>query len=217
MGCMTKLVSLSILATLILAGCAPSVPSTENASATTSTKEQPTEAVTEMPAAPTPVELASMVGQQMPDFELSLVDGKSVSKADLSGKVVLLDYWASWCSTCKAASPTVNQWQKDLGEKGFQAFGVNALEGHVLEGEPSEPELIDLSKRKTVAYQKEHGYEYQFALYGDKSLSLYGFKGVPAFVLIDRDGTVVQVLNSGRKEDLEKMGEKIAELVEKPS
>lgn len=214
---MSKLVSLLALSSVILAGCASSSPTADAEPAAGETKTQPTEAVTEMPAAPAPVELASMVGQPMPEFELNLVNGTSVSNSDLKGKVVLLDYWASWCSTCKAASPIVDKWQKELGSKGFQAYGVNALEGHVLDGEPSEPELVDLSKRKTLAYQKEHGYSYDFALYGDKSLSLYGFRGVPAFILIDRDGNVAEVLNSGRKDELEKMGAKIAELVEKTS
>lgn len=211
MGCMVRIVPSSLLLAVALIGCSPSAPTAEKA------PEAPKEtANTEMPPAPTPVNLAEMVGQPMPKFELQMLDGKPLNNETIVGKLTLLDFWASWCTVCKAASPTVDKWQKAYGDKGFVAVAVNSLESYTMEGEPSEPERIANSKTKATEYTKDHDYTFGHAVYGDSVLSLWGFKGVPVFVLIDRDGTVAEVLTSGKPEDLEKLGTRIKDLVETP-
>lgn len=67
------------------------------------------------------------IGQQMPEIEMVLTDRKKVKTSDLKGKVVMLQFTASWCSVCRKEMPHIESeiWQKHKNNKNFALFGVD--------------------------------------------------------------------------------------------
>jgi len=67
------------------------------------------------------------IGQQMPEMEFALTDGTTVKISDLNGKVVMLQFTASWCSVCRKEMPHIEKeiWQKHKNNKDFALFGVD--------------------------------------------------------------------------------------------
>jgi peroxiredoxin len=66
----------------------------------------------------------SMVGKKAPDFSLKGLDGKTVKLSSLKGKVVILDFWATWCPPCRAEIPDFIELQKQYGKKGLVIIGI---------------------------------------------------------------------------------------------
>lgn len=64
-------------------------------------------------------------GQRAPGFNLNALDGSKVSLASLSGKVVVLDFWAQWCEPCRHELPELDKLQKEFGGKGVAIVTVN--------------------------------------------------------------------------------------------
>lgn len=110
-----------------------------------------------------------------PAFTLTDLSGKSVSLADFRGKVVVLDFWATWCPPCKMEIPDFIGLQKQYGSHGVQIVGV-ALD---------EPE-------KVAAFAKEHGMNYPVLLGTDAITARYGgIEGIPTTFIIDKSGKIV--------------------------
>ena len=66
-----------------------------------------------------------MIGKPAPEIEGKDIDGKAVRLADLKGKVVLVDFWATWCPPCVASFPTFRQLSREYKDRGFVILGVN--------------------------------------------------------------------------------------------
>jgi cytochrome c biogenesis protein CcmG/thiol:disulfide interchange protein DsbE len=64
------------------------------------------------------------VGQVAPDFKLKLIDGSTVTSADLRGKVVVLNFWATWCGPCKAELPMLDSFYAMEKKNGLRVFAV---------------------------------------------------------------------------------------------
>jgi thiol-disulfide isomerase/thioredoxin len=112
-----------------------------------------------------------VVGDPVPEWRLSGVEGATWSSDDLSGKVVVLEFWATWCPRCRANMPEVARLTRDYADRPVQVIAVNILE----DGDP-------------VAYMKEKGSEIAFALNGDEVAKRLGVAGTPTVVVIDTDG-----------------------------
>lgn len=76
------------------------------------------------PMQPGPVSNDRLVGNMRPDFELANHHGELVSSDDFSGKAVLLNFWATWCSPCREEMPMLMDLQRDNASKGFQVVGI---------------------------------------------------------------------------------------------
>ena len=128
---------------------------------------------------PTP-EQATIVNDGMvaPDFELTMFDGSVVKYADLKGKVVLLNFWATWCPPCRAELARV---EKDIIEK-FK--GEDFVFLPVSRGE----------KKETVAaFREKMGYTFPMGLDTDSSIyKKYAETYIPRNFLIGKDGKVVK-------------------------
>ena len=128
---------------------------------------------------PTP-EQATIVkdGMVAPDFELTMFDGSVVKYADLKGKVVLLNFWATWCPPCRAELARV---EKDIIEK-FK--GEDFVFLPVSRGE----------KKETVAaFREKMGYTFPMGLDTDSSIyKKYAETYIPRNFLIGKDGKVVK-------------------------
>jgi peroxiredoxin/outer membrane lipoprotein-sorting protein len=121
------------------------------------------------------------IGVKAPAFSLKTFEGHLVSLASLRNKVVLLDYWATWCPACKLVSPFLDHLQNTLGPKGFQVLGITTmspaadLESYLQSHKPSMMILHDpADEEETVGYAK------------------YKISGLPSFVLVDSNGRVKQ-------------------------
>ena len=117
-------------------------------------------------------------GDAAPDFKLTGLDGKEVSLASLKGKVVLLDFWATWCGPCKAAMPTIQKLHDEYASKGAVILGVNTWE-----------QKADAAKD----YMASKKFTYGCLLKGDDLAAAYGIKGIPTLVVIGKDGKVVEI------------------------
>ncbi len=119
----------------------------------------------------------SVQGQPAPEFELDSIDGKKFRLADLKGKAVLLNFWATWCAPCKIEMPWFVELQKQYGPQGLQVVGV-AMDA-------DSPDEV----KKFVA---ELGVNYPILLGNDKVGDLYGgIQGLPTTFYIGRDGKLV--------------------------
>jgi len=121
-------------------------------------------------------ELSVKVGDPAPDFALTSIDGKEVTLASLKGKVILLDFWATWCGPCKASMPLIQKIHDDYKDKGVAVFGVNTFEKKEGAGKK---------------YMEEKKYTYGCLLRGDDLARAYGVSGIPALVVIGKDGKIV--------------------------
>lgn len=132
-------------------------------------------------------------GTAAPAWTLKTPDDKSVSLSDLKGKVVVMDFWATWCGPCKKAMPGVQKLSEKFKDKGVQIFGVNTWENK--DGDPSK-------------FMKDNGYTYNLLLAGDDVAKAYKVTGIPTFYVIAGDGTIVYSGSgfdpSKGEEDLEK-------------
>ena len=123
-------------------------------------------------------ELTVKVGDAAPDFTLTDLGGKEVTLTSLKGKVVLLDFWATWCGPCKAAMPTMQKLHDDYKDKGVVILGVNTWE-----------QEADAAK----AYMTKKKFTYGCLLKGDELAAAYGVRGIPTLVVIGKDGKVAEV------------------------
>jgi thiol-disulfide isomerase/thioredoxin len=121
-------------------------------------------------------ELAVKVGDAAPDFTLKDLAGTEVSLASLKGKVIVLDFWATWCGPCKAAMPVIQKLHDDYAAKGVAVLGVNTWEQN---------------QKAVKNYIESKKYTYPCLLDGDKLAEAYGVPGIPTLVVIGKDGKVV--------------------------
>ena len=114
-----------------------------------------------------------------PDFTLKDADGKTVHLTDYRGKVVLLDFWATWCGPCKIEIPWFMEMQRKNKDKGFEVLGV-AMDD---EGwEVVKPFVADLNVN------------YRIVIGNDTTAELYGgVDALPTTFLIDREGKIAAV------------------------
>ena len=129
--------------------------------------------------APPEPELKVKAGDAAPAFTLKDLDGKDVSLASLAGKVVLLDFWATWCNPCKAAMPFIQKIHDEYKGKGVMVYGVNT--GDTKDGAAKK-------------YMAEKGYTYPCLLAGDDLANKsYGTSAIPTLVVIGKDGKIAMV------------------------
>ncbi len=113
------------------------------------------------------------------DFELKDLDGGQVRLSDFRGKqAVLLYFWASWCPGCIAIKPSVAEMRSNISRDRLAILGINVGTGDPLE--------------RLMQYQKGHPVPYP-VLYDDggKVSRAYQVQGIPLFILIDKEGSVI--------------------------
>lgn len=134
-------------------------------------------------SAPTQMKAASLKPtaerHQAPEFTLKDADGKTVHISDYKGKVVVLDFWATWCGPCKIEIPWFMEMERKHKDKGFEVVGVSMDD----EGwEVVKPFLHDV------------GVNYRVLIGNDATAQLYGgIDSLPTTFLIDREGKIAAV------------------------
>jgi thiol-disulfide isomerase/thioredoxin len=120
----------------------------------------------------------------------------ALTRDDLRGKVVLLDFFAVWCGPCIATFPHLREWQQEFGERGFQVVGITKYYQYDWNDETSraarsaglEPAAEHAALEKFAAH---HELTHPIAMIPDNSFSAhYAVSGIPHAVIIDRQGNV---------------------------
>src|SRR5881296_4427575 len=116
-----------------------------------------------------------VVGSPAPEIALKDLRGQEVRLSDLHGKIVLLNFWATWCKPCKEEMPAMQASYDKLRDKGFVVLAVNELE----------------DAEKVAEHIKTHGHTFLVVMDHDNRVAnRYGVVGLPASFLIDRQGIV---------------------------
>lgn len=136
------------------------------------------------------------VGQPAIDFTMNDSTGKPVSLSSFKGKILLVDFWASWCSPCRAENPNVVKAFNEFNKKGFDILGVS----------------FDTDKVKWMKATRDDKLLWNHVSdlqgWGNAAGKLYGIMSIPANVLLDKDGKIIA--KNLRGEDLHA---KLAELL----
>ena len=142
--------------------------------------------------------LATLVNQPIELLGLTL-DGKPVSLADFKGKVVLIDFWATWCGPCRAEIPNIAANYQKYHSAGFDVIAVSvdkdldALKEFVVKENPPWTVLADYHPQNQTPMARK-----------------FGISGIPAFVLVGTDGKVVDVNCRG-----DELGQQLEKLFKK--
>ena len=122
------------------------------------------------------LEVDDFTGREAADFSLSDLEGRSHRLSDERGKVVMLDFWATWCGPCRLQMPAVDKLYQEFKARGLVVFAVN-------QGESAD---------RARAYLQKHSYSTTTSLdsQGDVGRQ-YGVRGIPTLVIVGRDGTIV--------------------------
>ena len=129
---------------------------------------------------------AMEVGETAPDFALQDLQGNKVSLSDFKGKVVILDFFASWCPPCKEEIPDFIALQNSYGKEGFSMMGVS---------------LTDLNDTKNFAVKM--GVNYPLLIDDGKASVAYGpIRSIPTTFVIGKDSKVAKVYIGYRPKDV---------------
>jgi len=116
-----------------------------------------------------------LVGSPAPEIALKDLQGQEVKLSDLHGKIVLLNFWATWCKPCKEEMPAMQASYDKLRDQGFVVLAVNELE----------------DTDKVIEHIRTHGHTFLVVMDHDNRVAnRYGVVGLPASFLIDRQGIV---------------------------
>jgi cytochrome c biogenesis protein CcmG/thiol:disulfide interchange protein DsbE len=113
-----------------------------------------------------------------PDFTLKDLDGKTFRFADTKGKVVILDFWATWCPPCRMEIPHFEALYRQYGAKGLVIVGVALDQGGTRDVKP---------------FIEENGVTYPVVIGDQRTAGAYGgIRGIPTTFIIDRKGRIVE-------------------------
>ncbi|PIP12132.1 MAG: redoxin [bacterium (Candidatus Stahlbacteria) CG08_land_8_20_14_0_20_40_26] len=132
---------------------------------------------------------------EVADFTLSTLDGDTMALSDFKGKVIILDFWATWCAPCRVEIPGFVELQREYGEMDLQILGVS-LDGGRKEG------IVEFCERYYV--------NYPILMDNGEVARKFGVTAIPTTYIIDRDGNFVKKYVGARgkevfKSDIEEL------------
>jgi peroxiredoxin len=160
--------SAALACALLWTGCSDFGASKSKSAAKVEEKGKPAEFI-----------LKDAVGQPTPEFRLKDANGQTVHPLDYKGKVVLLDFWATWCGPCKIEIPWFEDFERQFKDQGFAVVGVS----------------MDEDGWKAIKpYVQDMKMNYRVLLGNDEVSTAYGgLDSLPTTLLIDRQGKIASV------------------------
>jgi len=129
------------------------------------------------PYPPNYVPAAQKATATAPDFTLPTTDGKTLKLSDLKGKVVILDFWATWCPPCRKGIPDLIDLKNRYGAKGVEIIGISV-------DTETKPEVVPFIKEYGINYPVVYGNMNVYQQYG-------GIRAIPTSFIIDKEGKIV--------------------------
>ncbi len=171
---MSKRIALSLLMVLLVltvVGCgSTSTPEP------TPVPPTATPVVTEEVAPSTPEQATNPNAVPAPDFTLQTLDGESVSLSDYRGKLVMINFWASWCPPCNSEMPDLQRYYEQHQDEDFIILGVNYQD----------------TPDKVQAFIEKYGVTFPILLDSDGRIAnLFGVQGLPTSFFVDKEGNVL--------------------------
>ena len=131
------------------------------------------------------------IGEPAPAFELETLGGAATrALTDYQGKIVLLDFWASWCGPCRKSLPSYNQMYEELGDQDFEIIAIN----------------IDEDPTDGLLFLERYAVDYLVLKDPDASVPpQYQLKVMPSSFLIGRDGIIKKIFLGFREGEMERL------------
>jgi peroxiredoxin len=121
-----------------------------------------------------PVQIVK-IGDNAPSFVLLDIEGKQVSLSDFKGKVVLIDFWATYCPPCRKSVPFLNELQRTYGADKFTVVGLS----------------MDDSTSSVASFMKEYAIQYPLLMASPEVAHRYNVRGIPTLYLLDEQGRII--------------------------
>lgn len=146
-----------------------------------------------------PSRAAVTVGQAAPQFTLPLLGASGAYQlSQFQGKVLYVDFWASWCGPCRQSLPLLNELRQELGAQGFEVLAIN----------------LDENPQDGLAFLQQ--YPVSYPVVSDpqaETPKIYGLKAMPTSYLLDKQGNI-RVVHAGFKEgDIVKIRSQVMQLL----
>lgn len=143
---------------------------------------------------------SELIGKQAPDFSLKTTADKTLQLSGLRGRVLVLDFWASWCGPCIKTMPNIERIVQEVGGDQVELIAVNLQE----------------SKEKALAAIKRLGLSATVALDTDGNVAqLYQASAIPQTVIIDRQGKITHIFIGGGTRFLEQFSQALSDSLHK--
>ena len=122
-------------------------------------------------------ESKDLVNQVAPAWTLKNLEGKPVSFAEFKGKLVVIDFWATWCGPCRTEIPGYIELQKKYGKDGLVVIGMS---------------IDSIAAKEVAKFVKKNGMNYTVLMADDAVVAAFGnFTMIPTTFLINRDGRII--------------------------
>ena len=131
------------------------------------------------------------VGETAPDWQLTSAAGQAHSLSSYRGKVVVMDFWATWCLPCATVMPRMQKLQEKFADKGVVVFGIDSWENG-----------------DAVALMKKQGYSYELLLNGERIAEAYKVTTLPVVYIVGLDGKIIYCHEGEDHKDLSAVIEK---------